>query len=99
MPPHLWRSNLPAAKTGGVRLTGVVTRWNPDEAFGFITGEDQASFYVSRSDLPRGRHSLAPGTEVTFSGAVAPEPGRRHLRARSVRVETEPADDEDGESR
>jgi cold shock CspA family protein len=90
MPPRLWRSGLPKARTGGARLTGTVTRWNPGEAFGFITGENAASFYVSRNDLPRGVRGLAPGTVVSFSADLAPEPGRRYLRARSVRVVTLP---------
>jgi len=72
------------------RLTGTVTCWDDGTPFGFITGEDQTSFFVSQDDLPRGYRRLPVGMRVSFAPANAPEPGKRHLRARSVQpLETE----------
>jgi cold shock CspA family protein len=86
-PKRLWRSNLPAARTGGGRLSGTVTRWDPGATCGFITGEDATSYFLSRDDLPRGYAELPAGTAVTFSAGLAPAPGERYLRARAVRLE------------
>jgi cold shock CspA family protein len=66
-------------------LTGVVTRWNDGETFGFITGDDGQSYFLSSSDLPTGYTHLPVGTAVTFTSGAAPEPGKRHLRARAAR--------------
>jgi cold shock CspA family protein len=66
-------------------LTGVVTRWNDGDSFGFITGDDGQGYFLSNSDLPPGYTYLAVGTAVSFTSAAAPEPGKRYLRARAAR--------------
>jgi cold shock CspA family protein len=64
---------------------GVVTRWDEGSSFGFITGDDGQSYFLSNSDLPGGYTYLPVGTAVTFTSGAAPEPGKRYLRARAVR--------------
>jgi cold shock CspA family protein len=71
------------------RLTGVVTRWEPGDSYGFITGDDGATYFLSASDLPPRRDSLPVGAALTFTSAAAPAPGRRYLRARAVRCQEE----------
>jgi cold shock CspA family protein len=70
----------------GERLRGIVTRWQDGETYGFITSEDKTSYFLSDADLPRGHASLPPGTVVTFAPASNPQPGKRHPRARAVRL-------------
>jgi cold shock CspA family protein len=68
-------------------LSGVITRWQDGASFGFITGDDGESYFLSNSDLPTGCMYLPVGTAVTFTSPAAPEPGKRYLRARAVRPE------------
>jgi hypothetical protein len=70
---------------GSAWLSGVVTRWEEGASFGFITGDDGASYFLSNSDLPAGYTYLPMGAAVTFTSAAAPEPGKRYLRARAAR--------------
>jgi hypothetical protein len=74
------------------RIAGVITRWQDGETYGFITSEDRVTYFLSESDLPRGLASLTVGTVVTFTAADNPQPGKAHLRAKSVRLaeSTEP---------
>jgi len=69
------------------RLSGVITRWEDGASFGFITGGDGESYFLSGSDLPTRYSSLPVGTAVTFAAPGAPEPGKRYLRARAARPE------------
>ena len=43
------------------RLSGVITRWEDGASFGFITGGDGESYFLSGSDLPTRYSSPARG--------------------------------------
>jgi cold shock CspA family protein len=68
------------------RIGGIITRWQDGETYGFITSEDQVTYFLSESDLPRGVTCLPVGTVVSFTAATNPQPGKRHPRAKSVRL-------------
>lgn len=65
---------------------GVITRWNPGDSYGFITGSDGASWFVSRDSLPDGRTELPEGTPVTFSGSTRPKAGKAYPEAIRLRI-------------
>jgi len=67
---------------------GVVTRWTPGETYGFITGSDGGSWFVSRDSLPAGVTELPEGTSVTFGGSPTPKPGKGYPEAFRVRIVT-----------
>lgn len=87
------RRNRSFRKTGPAlpELAGTVTRWEDGETYGFITGDDHVSYFLSRDELPQGLTSVAVGTVVRFTSASAPPPGARYLHALSVRVVSVPA--------
>jgi cold shock CspA family protein len=85
--PQRRRADFRNAAPSSERLSGTVTRWEPGSTYGFITGDDSVSYFLSNSDLPRGLTGLAEGTRVTFTSSIAPKPGVQHLRALSVQIE------------
>lgn len=60
-------------------MTGAVTKYDPALCWGFITGEDDRSYFVHRSEI-LGR-PLQAGDRVEFDPTQAP----RGLRAVGVR--------------
>jgi len=64
------------------RRTGLVTRWEPGESYGFITAdEDGRTWFVSRTP---GVPELERGAAVTFTGSGLPPAGKRYPNAWSV---------------
>ncbi len=65
------------------RLTGQVVKWNDQQGFGFIHGEDNDDYFVFYTNIMmEGRKSLVEGQQVAFTpcngekglNAVAVEP-------------------------
>ena len=65
------------------RRRGTVARWEPGREYGFVTGADGRSWFVSARDTPR-HARLPPGTPVTFTGDPSPPPGKSCPAARAV---------------
>jgi hypothetical protein len=78
---------VPAFRQAGSaeRIGGIITRWEDGETYGFITSESQVTYFLSENDLPRGTTCLPVGAVVSFT-AARPQPGKKHLRAKSVRL-------------
>lgn len=68
---------------------GAVTRWKPGETYGFITGPDGRSWFVSRDSLPDGTTELPEGTGVAFTGSPTPKARKGYPEALRVRVAAE----------
>jgi cold shock CspA family protein len=69
------------------RQEGILTRWRDSEDYGFITGDDGETYFLSRYQLNTyqlGR--LAEGIRVSFSGDSEVFPGGRYPYARALRV-------------
>ncbi len=69
--------------------SGVVTRWQPGDTYGFITSADGVSWFVSRDSLHGGTTELPAGTPVAFTGSPKPKPGKGYPEALRVRIATE----------
>ena len=79
------RPDVPAsAAPARSRRYGTVTRWKPGETYGFVTGHDGSSWFVSCDSLPGGHTELPEGTAVTFSGSPSPKPGKGYPQAHAV---------------
>jgi hypothetical protein len=75
-------------RTMAQRWRGTVTRCDPGELYVFITDDDGGSWWASRT---RGMSTavaaaIAYGAEVSFTGSVIPEHGRRYPEARGVQL-------------
>jgi cold shock protein len=64
---------------------GTVKWYNPDKAFGFITGGPTGDIFVHKSNIDKSREELIEGQEVMFRSRQ----GNRGLEAYDVRVTKE----------
>jgi cold shock CspA family protein len=70
---------------------GEITRWKQGDTYGFVTSDDDQSWFVSRDSLPDGLRELPEGTQVTFSGSPKPKPGKPYPETLRVQVVEHPA--------
>jgi hypothetical protein len=71
----------------GPRRTGLITRWEPNDSYGFATDSSGLRWFVSIRDLPPGLDQLPVNTVVSFAGSPHCAPGKKHPRAYSIRLE------------
>lgn len=84
-PRHLTRP-YPATAPGGhhrARRRGVITSWDPASEYGFLTTDDDLTWFASIRHTP-GQAPLPPGTPVTFTGDPAAPAGKSYPRARAI---------------
>jgi cold shock CspA family protein len=69
------------------RQEGTITRWFDRDDYGFVTGEDGGTYFISKSALtPHQLDRLGVGVRVCFSGDSEVWPGGRYPHARALRV-------------
>lgn len=69
------------------RQEGTITRWLEREDYGFVTGADGETYFISKNALSIYQLArLAEGVRVAFSGDSEVYPGKAYPRAHALRV-------------
>jgi cold shock CspA family protein len=69
------------------RQEGVITRWLDRDDYGFITGDDGETYFLSKVRLNEYQlDRLSEGVRVSFSGDTEVWPGTQYPHARALRV-------------